>query len=144
MTIDHVGIVVDQLEKNIEHWCLIFGYTQMTRPIVNTRQKVRVVFLRKTGSIDIKLIEPVDESSSVFAFARRGGGMHHLCFKCKDLNSQLTEWQAQGLRVLAPPQPGEAFENEDIAFVFARNGLNIELISTEKRAGRLSDREADQ
>lgn len=138
MTIDHIGIVVDQLEKNIEHWCVIFGYRQMTEPIVNTRQKVRVVFLRKEGSVDIKLIEPVDESSSVFTFARRGGGMHHLCFKCKDLNAQLTEWETQGLRVLTPPQPGEAFENEDIAFVFAKNGLNIELIATEKRAGRVS------
>lgn len=144
MTIDHVGIVVDHLEKNIEHWCSIFGYLQMTKPIVNTRQKVRVVFLRKEGSLDIKLIEPVDESSSVFAFARRGGGLHHLCFKCQDLNGQLAEWQARGLRVLAPPQPGEAFENENIAFVFAKNGLNIELIATEKRAGRLSDEGAGQ
>lgn len=139
MTIDHVGIVVDQLEKSIDHWCSIFGYMQMTKPIVNTRQKVRVVFLCKEGSVDIKLIEPVDQSSAVFAFARRGGGMHHLCFKCTDLKGQLAEWQAQGLRVLTPPQPGEAFDNEEIAFVFAKNGLNIELIATDKRAGLLPD-----
>jgi methylmalonyl-CoA/ethylmalonyl-CoA epimerase len=142
--IDHIGIVVNQLEANIEHWCSVFGYTQMTKPIVNTRQKVRVVFLCKAGSIDIKLIEPVDESSSVFALARRGGGLHHLCFKCNDLNAKLDEWQARGLRVLAHPQPGEAFESEDIAFVFAKHGLNIELISTDKRAGRLDDAEVDQ
>lgn len=144
MTIDHIGIVVSQLEENIEHWCSVFGYAQMTKPIVNTRQKVRVVFLYKAGSIDIKLIEPVDESSSVFALARRGGGLHHLCFKCKDLNAKLDEWQARGLRMLAHPQPGEAFENENIAFVFAKHGLNIELISTDKRAGRLDDAAVDQ
>ena len=40
-------------------------------------------------------------------------------------------------RVLAEPQPGEAFENERIAFVFSQHGLNIELIDTEKRVGRL-------
>ena len=46
--------------------------------------------------------------------------------------------------MLAHPQPGEAFESEDIAFVFAKHGLNIELISTDKRAGRLDDAEVDQ
>ena len=34
-----------------------------------------------------------------------------------------------------PPQPGEAFNNHDIAFLLARYGLNIELIDTEEKAG---------
>ena len=42
------------------------------------------------------------------------------------------------LRVLAQPQPGEAFENERIAFVYAGDGLNVELIDTERRAARLA------
>ncbi|WP_244826054.1 hypothetical protein [Carboxylicivirga linearis] len=33
------------------------------------------------------------------------------------------------------PQPGEAFENENIAFLLAPGNLNIELIDTDKRAG---------
>ena len=43
----------------------------------------------------------------------------------------------EGLRILSHPQPGEAFDNENIAFVYAKQGLNIELIDTEKRAGLL-------
>ena len=134
MVIDHVGIAVEHLEKSIEQWRSVFGYEQMTDIVVNTRQKVRVVFLRRSNSINIKLIEPVDESSPVFAFVRKGGGLHHLCFKCDNVNVKLEELKTLGMRVVAPPQPGEAFDNEAIAFLFAKNGLNVELIDTDKRA----------
>ena len=42
-----------------------------------------------------------------------------------------------GLRIITQPQPGEAFDNERIAFVFAQQGLNIELIDTDKKANIL-------
>jgi methylmalonyl-CoA/ethylmalonyl-CoA epimerase len=135
MVVDHIGIAVKSLEEGIKHWENIFGYRQATEIVTNTRQKVRVVFLSKHNSIDIKLIEPIDETSPVYNFCRKGGGLHHLCFKCADIKNELDLMKSKGLRILAPPQPGEAFENENIAFVFAKQGLNIELIDTEKRAG---------
>ncbi|MCP4706401.1 MAG: hypothetical protein GY865_17520 [candidate division Zixibacteria bacterium] len=134
MHIDHIGIVVKDIAKGIDHWIKVFGYTQMTEIVVNSRQKVKVVFMNKENSITIKLTEPIDETSTIYAFAKRGGGLHHLCFKCDDINNQLESFSNKGLRVLSPPQPGEAFENENIAFVFARQGLNIELIDTDKKA----------
>jgi len=136
MVIDHIGIVVRSLEKGIEHWERTFGYRQMTDIMVNTRQAVRVVFLSKQDSLPVKLIEPVDEKSSTFSFARKGGGLHHLCFKTRDIAVEIERLRDLGLRVIAGPEPGEAFENEDIAFLFAKQGLNIELIDTDKRAGR--------
>ena len=87
--------------------------------------------------MQIKLIEPTDASSPIYRFAMKGGGLHHLCFKCDKLNDQLKILDDQGLKTLVPPQPGEAFENEDIAFVFAGQGLNIELIDTGKRAKKI-------
>jgi methylmalonyl-CoA/ethylmalonyl-CoA epimerase len=137
MVIDHIGIVVNNLESGIDHWRSVFGYEQMTEIVINTRQKVKVAFLCKKNSIDIKLVEPTDKLSPVFEYAQKGGGLHHLCFRCDDLNSQLQQLKVLGLRVIADAQPGEAFENERIAFVYARNGLNIELIETCKRARRL-------
>ena len=38
--------------------------------------------------------------------------------------------EAIGLRVISQPEPGEAFENESVAFVYAGHGLTIELIDT--------------
>jgi len=136
--IDHVGIVVGSMAKAIDHWKTYFGYRQATEPVINTRQKVSVVFLEKPGSMPIKLIEPTGSDSPVAAHARRGGGLHHLCFSCDELGEELDRLKNAGARVLAGPEPGEAFDNEKIAFVFAGQGLNIELIDTDKRAGRIA------
>ena len=137
MIIDHIGIVTKSLEQGLKLWTGTFGYRQKTSFVLNSRQKVRVVFLEKTGSIDIKLLEPADETSPVYRFALKGGGLHHLCFKCEVLGEQLLVLQEMGLRVITGPEPGEAFENENISFVYATQGLNIELIDTDKRAGLL-------
>lgn len=134
MIIDHIGIVVRSLEKGILHWKDTFGYSQMTDIVVNTRQKVKVVFLSKKQSVTIKLIEPVDEKSPVYGLSRRGGGLHHLCFMCKNLKNEISNLKEIGCRILVEPQPGEAFENENIAFIHTKYGYNIELIDTEKRA----------
>ena len=134
MVIDHIGIVVKSIEKSIFHWDKVFGYKQKTEIVTNTRQKVKVVFMEKQDSILIKLIEPVDETSSTYRFMKKGGGLHHLCFKCEELKSGINDLKNKGLRMLVPPEPGEAFENEDIVFIYAKQGLNIELIDTDKKA----------
>jgi len=136
MIIDHVGIVVRSIERSIEHWRMVFGYEPVTEPVTNTRQHARVVFLGREGSLQVKLIEPTDSSSPVHALAQRGGGLHHLCFRCESIDEELPRLKAQGVRVLAPPAPGEAFDDEMIAFAYAGEGLTIELIDTERRAGR--------
>jgi methylmalonyl-CoA/ethylmalonyl-CoA epimerase len=96
------------------------------------------VFLTKEDSLPVKLIEPTDPSSPVYALAQRGGGLHHVCFKCAKLDEEISRLSAMGMKVLVKPQPGEAFENEKIAFVFNKQGLNIELIDTDKRTGMLN------
>lgn len=137
VVIDHVGIVVRSLEQGAADWERIFGYHRATQVVTNTRQKVRVLFLEKPGSLQVKLIEPTDPSSPIHAMAQRGGGLHHLCFRCESLPAELARLQAQGIRIISPPQPGEAFENDPIAFVYAGGGLNVELIDTLRRAARL-------
>jgi methylmalonyl-CoA/ethylmalonyl-CoA epimerase len=137
MVIDHVGIAVRSIERSIERWRTVFGYQQGTEIVTNAREKVRVVFLAKHGSLQVKLLEPTDPTSPIYAFAQRGGGLHHLCFRCESLDAEVARLETLGLRVIASPQPGEAFDDEKITFVYAGDGLNVELIATERRAGRL-------
>lgn len=73
MVIDHVGIVVRSIEESLERWTTVFGYRQQTRVVTNTRQKVRVVFLTKPGSLALKLLEPVDATSTIYSLSSRGG-----------------------------------------------------------------------
>jgi len=134
MIIDHICFAVKDLEKSIHNWSQAFRYDQMTEIVANTRQQVKVVFLKKEKSIPIKLIEPFEENLSLSDFVRKGGGFHHLCFKCDNINQQMTELKENGLITLVEPQPGEAFENENIAFMLTRFGINLELIDTDKKA----------
>lgn len=137
MVVDHLGIVVKSIDKGIEYWEEVFGYKQMTEVVINTRQKVKVVFLKKETSLLIKLIEPTDETSSVYKVARKGGGLHHLGFHCNDISEEITRLKSLGLRVITNPQPGEAFENNQIAFLLGNQALNIELIDTDKKARKI-------
>jgi methylmalonyl-CoA/ethylmalonyl-CoA epimerase len=133
--IDHIGIVTSSIDDGIRQWQQLFGYHKASEIIENTRQKVRVVFLSKKGSMLIKLVEPSASDSPVSAFARRGGGLHHLCFRCDDIDLQVPLLQADGAKILVAPEPGEAFNGEDIAFFLTRNNLSVELIDTTGKTG---------
>lgn len=138
MVLDHIGIVVRELAPAIREWDRLLGYRQFTEVVTNSRQKVKVVFLYKQGSTTVKLIEPTEPASPVHQFSLRGGGLHHLCFRCGNVEEETARLQSLGFRVLSPPEPGEAFGNNPIAFVYVQSiGLNLELIDTIEKAGRL-------
>ncbi|MBN1789457.1 MAG: VOC family protein [Bacteroidales bacterium] len=135
MIIDHICYAVKNLSESIQYWQEVFGYRPMTNPVVNTRQKVKVQFLQKADSLAVKLIEPLDGNISLQNFVDQGGGgFHHVCFKCDDLDQQVAELKHKKVRMLAPVQPGEAFDNNNIAFFLAKNRITFEVIDTDKRA----------
>jgi len=138
MIIDHISFAVRNLEEGISYWCKSFGYTQMTGIVVNSLQQVKVVFLSKEDSITVKLIEPAEGNESLRNYVNRGGGFHHICFRCDDIIAGMSELKSKGLLTLVPPQPGEAFNNHPIAFLFGKYGMNIELIDTDEKAALLN------
>jgi methylmalonyl-CoA/ethylmalonyl-CoA epimerase len=104
--------------------------------------------MSKAGSIDIKLIEPSAPESPLIEFMKkRGGGLHHLTFRTESVVVAASDLEAAGARVIAAPQPGEAFGDSPIAFMFIGSGLSIELVETDERAAcvpvdtKLGDRE---
>lgn len=139
MIIDHICFAVKNLQEGIAYWETVFGYEQMTEIITNSLQKVKVVFLKKEDSILIKLIEPVETNHSLINFVNRGGGFHHICFKCSNIDEKIIELKKKGLITLVPPQPGEAFNNHNIAFLLAKYGINTELIDTDEKTGIITN-----
>lgn len=133
MNIDHIGIAVGSLEEGLRNWNSLFGYSQISPIVTNTRQKTRVVFIGKDNSIPIKLIQPDGASSPLTEFTRKGGGLHHLCFRCENLRDAIPSLKSLGARCLVPPEPGEAFLGHDIAFLLMPGNLNIELIDTDDK-----------
>jgi len=135
MKLDHVCIAVRSIDQALSRFTELFGYRPRTRKVTNTRQQVNVLFLRRAGSLDLKLIEPHGADSPLWQFLRRGEGLHHLCFRVDDVAASLGEMQGRGLRVLAAPAPGGGFPEALIAFGYAGCGLNVELIDTDRRRG---------
>lgn len=138
MVIDHICFAVKDINEGVTYWENVFGYSQMTHIVINSLQKVKVIFMDKENSLTVKLIEPLDDNQSLVNFVNRGGGFHHICFKCSDINKKIDELTGKGLITLVKPQPGEAFNNNNIAFLLARHGINIELIDTDEKAGKLN------
>ena len=137
MNIDHICVAVRSIDKSAPRLCQLLGFSPRTGKVTNTRQQVNVLFLQRPGSIDIKLIEPAGEASPLWQFLKRGEGLHHLCFRVDDVRAQLADLEKLGLRVLAQPEPGEAFDDGLIAFGYAGAGLNVELIDTDRRRNLL-------
>ena len=134
MEIDHICFAVRDIHEGITYWTEVFEYRQMTEVIENSLQKVKVVFMSKNDSLLVKLIEPVAENQSLINFVNKGGGYHHICFRCNNIAETVSDLNAKGLLTLVSPQPGEAFNNHDIAFLLGKYGMNIELIDTEEKA----------
>jgi methylmalonyl-CoA/ethylmalonyl-CoA epimerase len=135
MHIDHVAVAVRSVEAAADRLCALLGYHRKTVAVTNTRQRVNVLFLAKAQSLDIKLIEPAGADSPLWDFVRKGGGLHHVCFKVADVTAACDEAAAAGARVLAAPAPGEAFDNHLIGFCYLGLGLNVEFIDTDIRRG---------
>jgi len=132
--LDHVCLAVRKIAPARAMLEKMLGYTARTEVVTNTRQQVNVQFMRKAGSLDIKLIEPSSLASPLVDFIKeRGGGLHHLAFKTRAVAAGVQDLESKGARVLAAAQPGEAFDDADIAFAFLGAGLNIELIDTDQR-----------
>jgi hypothetical protein len=53
------------------------------------------------------------------------------------MGKKMKELENKDVRIVIPPQPGEAFEYDVISLLFAKNRINYKLIDTEKKAGRL-------
>lgn len=135
MNLDHIAIAVRDIDAAADRLCALTGYERATDRVTNTRQQVNVVFLRKPGSIELKLIEPSCPESPLWPFVRKGGGLHHICFKADDVETACRGLTEAGARLLTPPEPGEAFDEGLIAFLYLGLGLNVEVIDTDRRRG---------
>lgn len=114
MKLHHIGIVVNNIQESIGELknYLNFETTSTIMPVGS--QKVNICFL-KIGDPFLELIEPSSPDSAISEFAKSGGGIHHLCFEVKDIESELEEFARKGATTLVNPVKG--FDERRIAFV---------------------------
>src|SRR2546421_10217074 len=106
--IHHVGIVVPDLEQALTLWRDLLGLS-LSKTAVVQDQGVRAALL-KAGESEIELLQPLQPDNGVGKFlARRGGGLHHVCFETEDVARELEAARARGIQLIdQKPRPGLA------------------------------------
>lgn len=128
MKIDHLGIAVRSIRDSIAFYRDTLGLTVAGTETVED-QGVHVA-LMPVGESRIELLEPASPDSPVGRFiAKRGEGLHHICYEVEDLASKLNELRARGVRVL-DGYPRRGAEGKLVAFLHpaAANGVLVELV----------------
>jgi methylmalonyl-CoA/ethylmalonyl-CoA epimerase len=94
--VDHVGVVVSDLEKELMTYDRIFGL----RPVaVKTTMggKLRVAFVR-AGDSEIELLQPLDPNISFGRVLQsRGPSIHHIAMETDDIEAEIERMKKEGV-----------------------------------------------
>ncbi len=131
--IDHVGLAVADLDAAIawyhDHLGMILVHEE-----VNEDQAIREAMLAvrgaPSGTAQIQLMAPIDDSSTIAKFLdKRGPGIQQMAVRVSDLDSLVTRLRSQGVRLIyEAPRRGTA--NSRINFIHPKDagGVLIELV----------------
>jgi methylmalonyl-CoA/ethylmalonyl-CoA epimerase len=123
--IAHVGIALDALSKATPFFRDVLGLSAVE---INDSDGARIEAFAAGDSL-IELLEPAGDDTPIGKFvARRGPGIHHICFSVDDLDAALERCRAAGVRLI-DDQPRLGAEGKRIAFIHPSStaGILIEL-----------------
>jgi methylmalonyl-CoA epimerase len=132
LAIDHLGVVVSDLEAATSTYRDILGFTISGGESLPARGlDVRFV---EAGNSRIELIAPTRTDSEVSGFLqKRGEGLHHICLRVADIEQALAELKQRGARLIdQAPKPGA--HGTRVAFLHPKgaHGVLIELVEHPK------------
>jgi methylmalonyl-CoA epimerase len=127
MQIDHVAIVVKDLDKTIDLYTRTLGFKQIYREIV-ADQGIEAVGLEAGDSV-VELLRPLDENSAIAKY--RGESetkLHHTAYRVADLQAELDRLKADGVRLI-DEHPRKGAHGNLIAFLHPKStqGVLVEL-----------------
>ena len=128
--LDHVAIVVRDLEESISLWRDALGL-ELTHVEEVPEQAVRTAIFGH-GMGRVELICPTTPDSGVAKFlASRGEGLHHVCIEVEDIESAMDSLRKAGARLIdREPRPGAG--GARVAFVHPKG---MRGVLTELRQG---------
>ncbi len=106
--VHHVGLVVRRLEDGLAFWQDALGL-HVSKQATVPDQGVKAALL-PIGRSEIELLEPIDPAGGVAKFlAKRGEGLHHVCFETADVAGELRRARDSGFPLIdEAPRPGLA------------------------------------
>jgi methylmalonyl-CoA epimerase len=127
MKIDHIAIVVKDLEATITLYTETLGFAPVYREII-ADQGIEAVGLQAGDSI-IELLRPLDEDSPIAKY--RGDAdtrLHHTAYRVDDIEAKLADLKAKGVRLI-DEHPRKGAHGNLIAFLHPKStqGVLVEL-----------------
>jgi methylmalonyl-CoA/ethylmalonyl-CoA epimerase len=125
--INHVGVVVNDMDKSLAFWRDALGLPMTGLRDVPVEQS-QIAFL-PTGDAEVELVRPTSEDSGIARYlAKRGAGMHHICLEVDELGAMLSQLKVNGIRLINE-EPRITSEGKQYAFVHPEStgGVLVEL-----------------
>jgi methylmalonyl-CoA/ethylmalonyl-CoA epimerase len=123
--IAHVGIAVSDLEPALAFYRDVLGLEPHAPETVDGASIVALTF----GDSEVELLAPLEADGPIARFlARRGPGIHHICYRVPDLDAALEACRKAGYR-LVDEVPRKGAGGRRIAFVHPKStaGILLEL-----------------
>lgn len=128
MKLDHVGVVVEDLDQAIALYSSTFGM-RVTHRAGNEQLGIVAAFLDMGGG-ELELIAPTRADSMVSKFlADRGPGLHHVAYAVPDIRRALADARSDGLELI-DEEPRVGLHGVPIAFIHPKSvgGVLTELV----------------
>jgi methylmalonyl-CoA/ethylmalonyl-CoA epimerase len=127
-TIDHVAIAVSDLAPTAAALGQLLGLSPETpENVANQKTAVQFLDTEQPGAA-VELICPTGNAGLERFLAKRGPGLHHVCFEVDDLQAALSDLKARGVALIdESPRPGA--RGHLVAFLHPRStgGVLFEL-----------------
>jgi methylmalonyl-CoA/ethylmalonyl-CoA epimerase len=125
--INHVAVVVDDMEKSLSFWRDALGIELHELRDVPA-EKSQVAFLPLAGA-EVELVMPTSDDSGIAKYlAKRGQGMHHICLEVDDIEGMLSQLKSKNIRLINE-EPRTAVDGKKYAFIHPEStgGVLVEL-----------------
>ena len=125
--IDHVAIVVSDIDEALTFWRDALGLSLSHVEEVPGQESL-VAFL-PAGESEVELVEPTTDTSGVARYlAKRGPGMHHICFEVENIEDILVRLRENGVQLINEEPTVEA-GGRKVAFIHPKStgGVLVEL-----------------
>jgi methylmalonyl-CoA/ethylmalonyl-CoA epimerase len=123
--VSHIGIAVEALAETLPFFRDVLGLRQTP---LDDADGASIVGL-SAGEPLVELLEAENEESPIARFiAKRGPGIHHICFSVDDLDEMLERCRRAGVHLI-DEQPRIGAEGKRIAFLHPNStgGVLVEL-----------------
>ena len=125
--LNHVAILVPDLDLALAFWQDQLGLSLDHVETVSS-MAVKIAFL-PLGESEIELVQPTTEDSGLAKYlAKRGPGLHHICFETDDIKGKLAELKEKSVRLI-DEEPVLMDDGRQLAFIHPKStgGVLVEL-----------------